>query len=123
MHAGLPRDRLRRADATGPRPDDVRRAQRPPRLCRVGTPLRDRLHPGPRACRVRASRGPRPGGGMTAGPSRRLWIGTFPAAGQGTIEGVGEGIWRVDLDVRTGELSGLSQEAVTPAPSFVVVDD
>lgn len=58
---------------------------------------------------------------MTASPVRRMWIGTYPAGGQGTPSGCGEGIWRVDLDLRTGELSGLSQEAITPSPCFLAV--
>ena len=35
-----------------------------------------------------------------------LWIGTYPEAGAGTPAGVGEGIWRVDLDPPTGALTG-----------------
>ncbi|WP_197513132.1 hypothetical protein [Tessaracoccus coleopterorum] len=29
---------------------------------------------------------------------RTLWVGTYPAAGQGTPTGLGEGIWRISLD-------------------------
>jgi len=51
---------------------------------------------------------------------RPLWIGTYPEAGAGTPAGLGEGIWRVDLDVATGALTGARQVVETPAPSFVV---
>ncbi|GAA3794754.1 lactonase family protein [Cellulomonas soli] len=56
---------------------------------------------------------------QTSAP-RPLWIGTYPVAGAGTPTGLGEGIWRVDLDVVTGALSGARQVAVTPSPSFVL---
>lgn len=48
-----------------------------------------------------------------------LWIGTFPDAGIGTQAGLGEGVWRVDLDPATGALGEPRQVAVTPAPTFV----
>ncbi|MFT3886920.1 MAG: beta-propeller fold lactonase family protein [Arachnia sp.] len=47
-----------------------------------------------------------------------LLIGTYPAAGAGTPAGLGEGIWRVDLD-GTGAFGEPSQVAATPAPSFL----
>src|SRR5450756_3172872 len=50
-----------------------------------------------------------------------LWIGTYPAAGTGTPAGLGEGIWRVDLDVASGRWGIAELVAVTPAPSFVAV--
>ncbi|MBB2925333.1 lactonase family protein [Cellulomonas cellasea] len=53
--------------------------------------------------------------------SRELWVGTYPAAGAGTPAGLGEGVWRVTLDVATGGLAGARQVARTPAPSFVAV--
>lgn len=58
---------------------------------------------------------------MTTGPvpARRLWIGTYPVAGQGTPTGSGEGIWTVTLDVGSGLLSEPRQVATTPAPSFL----
>lgn len=51
---------------------------------------------------------------------RPLWIGTYPVAGAGTPTGLGEGVWRVDLDPATGALSGARQVVVTPSPSFVL---
>ncbi len=48
-----------------------------------------------------------------------LWIGTFPHAGIGTEAGLGEGIWRVDLDPATGVLGEPRQVVETPAPTFV----
>ncbi|WP_315097828.1 lactonase family protein [uncultured Cellulomonas sp.] len=50
-----------------------------------------------------------------------LWIGTYPVAGAGTPVGQGEGIWRVDLDPATGELSGARQVVETPSPSFLAL--
>ena len=47
------------------------------------------------------------------------WVGTYPEAGAGTPTGVGEGIWRVDLDRATGRPSGARLAARTPAPTFV----
>ena len=47
-----------------------------------------------------------------------LLIGTYPAAGFGTPAGAGEGLWRLTLDLATGELSDPRQVATTPAPSF-----
>lgn len=49
-----------------------------------------------------------------------LWIGTFPVAGIGTAAGLGEGIWRTELDPATGELSPAVQVCEVPAPSFLV---
>ncbi|GIG41545.1 lactonase family protein [Cellulomonas phragmiteti] len=48
-----------------------------------------------------------------------LWIGTFPHAGIGTAAGLGEGVWRVDLDVVTGVLGEPRLVVETPAPTFV----
>lgn len=50
---------------------------------------------------------------------RTVWIGTYPAGGQGAAPGAGEGIWRVTLDTVSGSLDDVSQVAVTPAPSFL----
>lgn len=55
-------------------------------------------------------------------PTRPIWIGTFPEAGIGTTPGLGEGIWRTDLDLATGALSPAVQACRTPAPSFLVLD-
>jgi len=52
--------------------------------------------------------------------SRALWIGTFPVAGIGTTAGLGEGIWRTDLDLLSGELTPAVQVCRVPAPSFLV---
>ncbi|MGN8245102.1 lactonase family protein [Cellulomonas soli] len=49
-----------------------------------------------------------------------LWVGTYPVAGAGTPTGLGEGIWRVDLDPATGALGRPRQVVVTPSPSFVL---
>ncbi|MGV8977890.1 MAG: lactonase family protein [Cellulomonas sp.] len=51
-----------------------------------------------------------------------LWIGTYPAAGAGSPAGLGEGVWRVDLDAASGSWGSAEQVAVTPAPSFVAAD-
>ncbi|MCA0250705.1 MAG: lactonase family protein [Actinobacteria bacterium] len=51
---------------------------------------------------------------------QRLWIGTYPEAGQGTPTGMGEGIWSLELDLDTGALAGARQVVVTAAPSFIV---
>ncbi|HEX5331970.1 MAG TPA: lactonase family protein [Cellulomonas sp.] len=48
-----------------------------------------------------------------------LWIGTYPAAGAGSPAGLGEGVWRVDLDAASGTLGAAELVAVTPSPSFV----
>lgn len=48
-----------------------------------------------------------------------LWIGTFPHAGIGTEAGLGEGVWRVDLDETTGALGEPRLVVETPAPTFV----
>lgn len=48
-----------------------------------------------------------------------LWIGTFPHAGIGTPAGLGEGVWRLDLDETTGALGEPRLVAETPAPTFV----
>ncbi|WP_449386316.1 lactonase family protein [Cellulomonas soli] len=57
--------------------------------------------------------------GVTTAPVP-LWVGTYPVAGAGTPTGLGEGIWRVDLDPRTGALAEPRQVVVTPSPSFVL---
>jgi len=48
-----------------------------------------------------------------------LWIGTYPAAGAGSPAGLGEGIWRVELDTASGTFGAAELVAVTPSPSFV----
>ncbi|SFK16602.1 beta-propeller fold lactonase family protein [Cellulomonas sp. KH9] len=48
-----------------------------------------------------------------------LWIGTFPHAGIGTEAGLGEGVWRVDLDPATGALGAPRLVVQAPAPTFV----
>ena len=48
-----------------------------------------------------------------------LWIGTYPAAGAGSPAGLGEGIWRVELDAGSGTFGAAELVAVTPSPSFV----
>ena len=48
-----------------------------------------------------------------------LWIGTYPEAGAGTPAGLGEGVWRVDVDAASGLLAAAELVAVTPSPSFV----
>ncbi|MDM7830452.1 lactonase family protein [Cellulomonas edaphi] len=50
-----------------------------------------------------------------------LWIGTYPSAGAGTPVGLGEGVWSVELDAATGQLSGERLLAATPSPSFLAV--
>ncbi|NMM15874.1 MAG: lactonase family protein [Cellulomonas sp.] len=45
--------------------------------------------------------------------------GTYPAAGAGSPAGLGEGIWRVELDAGSGTFGGAELVAVTPSPSFV----
>lgn len=51
--------------------------------------------------------------------TRRLWVGTYPADGPGGVPS-GEGVWRVDLDLATGTLTGWPA-APTPSPSFVAL--
>lgn len=51
--------------------------------------------------------------------THEIWIGTFPPDGMGTPAGHGEGVWRAELDTAKGELRGLEQVAVTPAPTFL----
>lgn len=53
---------------------------------------------------------------------RRLWIGTYPVAGQGTTTGLGEGIWSALLDTRSGALTRARQVCSTAAPSFLATD-
>jgi 6-phosphogluconolactonase len=48
-----------------------------------------------------------------------LWIGTYPAAGVGSPAGLGEGVWRVELDAASGTWGAAELVAVTPSPSFV----
>ncbi|WP_258724297.1 lactonase family protein [Cellulomonas sp. NS3] len=64
------------------------------------------------------STGSAPASAPSAG-SRDLWVGTYPAAGAGTPAGLGEGVWRVTLDLATGGLVDARQVVATPAPSFV----
>lgn len=52
-----------------------------------------------------------------------LLIGTYPAAGAGTPSGLGEGIWRVELDDATGVLDDARLLAELPAPSFLVATE
>lgn len=49
-------------------------------------------------------------------PQQRLLVGTYPASGE---PGSGEGIWSLDLDLRTGALSGARQLVETVSPSFL----
>lgn len=49
-----------------------------------------------------------------------LWLGTYPGDGPDGPPGTGEGVWRVQLDGVTGELSG-ELVASTPAPSFLAL--
>ncbi|WP_407344640.1 lactonase family protein [Pengzhenrongella phosphoraccumulans] len=55
--------------------------------------------------------------------SRAVWIGTYPAAGAGSLAGLGEGIWRVELgDLVAGAVGpsvGATLAVTTPAPSFL----
>ena len=53
---------------------------------------------------------------------RRLWIGTYPVAGQGTAAGLGEGIWSAILDTHSGALAHARQVFSTAAPSFLARD-
>ncbi len=50
---------------------------------------------------------------------RSLWIGTYPPAGIGTPPGRGEGIYRIEMDLGTGELGRPRRVVETPAPSFL----
>ncbi|MDM7855374.1 lactonase family protein [Cellulomonas alba] len=52
-----------------------------------------------------------------------LLIGTYPAAGAGTPAGLGEGVWRVELDDATGALGDARLLAELPAPSFLAATD
>lgn len=51
-------------------------------------------------------------------PLQRLLVGTYPTSGE---PGSGEGIWSVDLDLRTGELSGARQLVEVASPSFLAL--
>ncbi|ACZ23090.1 3-carboxymuconate cyclase [Sanguibacter keddieii DSM 10542] len=51
-------------------------------------------------------------------PLQRLLVGTYPTSGG---PGSGEGIWSVDLDPRTGELSGAHQLVEVASPSFLAL--
>lgn len=51
--------------------------------------------------------------------TRSLWIGTYPRAG--ADPGSGEGVFRVDVDARTGVLSGERRLAALPSPSFLAL--
>ncbi|GII97699.1 6-phosphogluconolactonase (cycloisomerase 2 family) [Sediminihabitans luteus] len=50
-----------------------------------------------------------------------LWIGTYPHAGPDQGVGTGEGVWRVDVDPRTGALSGARRVVEVGSPSFVAL--
>jgi 6-phosphogluconolactonase (cycloisomerase 2 family) len=49
------------------------------------------------------------------------WVGTYPSAGFGTAPGVGEGIWRVEMDPGTGRVGSALQVAECAAPSFLAL--
>lgn len=49
---------------------------------------------------------------------QRLLVGTYPASGD---PGSGEGIWSLDLDLRTGALSGARQLVESTSPSFLAL--
>lgn len=49
-------------------------------------------------------------------PHQRLLVGTYPVSDE---PGSGEGIWSLDLDLRTGALSGARQLVETVSPSFL----
>lgn len=55
---------------------------------------------------------------MDIAPQQRLLVGTYPASDE---PGSGEGIWSLDLDLRTGALSGARQLVETASPSFLAV--
>lgn len=59
---------------------------------------------------------------MTTHAPVPLWIGTYPHAGIGTPAGLGEGVWRVDLDPATGRLLDGRLVVRTPAPTFLAAD-
>src|SRR5690606_32552543 len=46
------------------------------------------------------------------------WIGTYPAKGPGTPADEGEGVWRLELDPRSGAVRG-GLAVRTAAPSFL----
>lgn len=46
-----------------------------------------------------------------------LWVGTYPAEGQGAPVGLGEGVWRLSLEA--GRVDNASQLTTQAAPSFV----
>ncbi|WP_265522501.1 lactonase family protein [Oerskovia flava] len=60
------------------------------------------------------------GTSSTSAPTstRGLWIGTYPDGGPA---GSGEGVWRVDVDSRSGAFTAPRLAAATPAPSFVAL--
>ncbi len=60
---------------------------------------------------------------MTPSRHQRLWVGTYPVAGQGSDTGRGEGVWRTDLDLDSGRLSEPRQVVETAAPSFLAAGD
>lgn len=51
-------------------------------------------------------------------PQQRLLVGTYPASGE---PGSGEGIWSLDLDLDSGELSGARQLVEAVSPSFLAL--
>ena len=59
-----------------------------------------------------------PDGPTPDGAAARVWVGTYPADGASAEAGTGEGIWRVDVDLVRGTISG-ALATVAPAPSFL----
>jgi 6-phosphogluconolactonase (cycloisomerase 2 family) len=51
--------------------------------------------------------------------TRALWIGTYQR--QGESPGSGEGVWRVDVDLRTGAFGEPRLAVTLPAPSFLAL--
>ncbi|WP_159793874.1 lactonase family protein [Puerhibacterium puerhi] len=51
--------------------------------------------------------------------TRALWIGTYQP--EGASPGSGEGVWRVDVDLRTGAFGEPRLAVTLPAPSFLAL--
>lgn len=51
--------------------------------------------------------------------TRALWIGTYQR--EGASPGSGEGVWRVDVDLRTGAFGEPRLAVTLPAPSFLAL--
>jgi 6-phosphogluconolactonase (cycloisomerase 2 family) len=51
--------------------------------------------------------------------TRALWIGTYQR--EGAAPGSGEGVWRVDVDLRTGAFGEPRLAVTLPAPSFLAL--